>query len=277
MKAAKSKVIVGKVDGPTAVFVAGKRRPPENKDFNWIEGMSSEVLCLGFMLDIGDIQKEPGSACRKEIIRQMCACDMQPDTENDMGDAITQLEEYLRDGEEIRIWYSTAPYSICGFYHLCSLLNCKWRGYKRKVYAVRLPEYTVNSKNNSITIHINWGEVAAEQFAGFLRYQKELSELEQCRYSMEWGELVQDNAPLRAVINGKVTGVPEDFYDFLILKRLTKEPVREARLIGDIIGCSRLSVSDRWYAIRINHLIDTGVIKIIRDAEKEYARIICLA
>ncbi|MFR5027465.1 MAG: DUF1835 domain-containing protein [Coprococcus sp.] len=26
-------------------------------------------------------------------------------------------------GEPVRIWYSDAPYSRCGFYHVCSILK----------------------------------------------------------------------------------------------------------------------------------------------------------
>lgn len=35
-------------------------------------------------------------------------------------------------------------------------------------------------------------------------------------YALEWTDLVNENSPLRAVINGKLIGVPEDFYDFRI-------------------------------------------------------------
>ena len=45
-------------DGPTSVWAAGKKRPPEKLSAGWIEGSAQEVVCLGFMLDIGDI-KEP--------------------------------------------------------------------------------------------------------------------------------------------------------------------------------------------------------------------------
>ena len=58
MKAAKcEQIYVSSNDGPTACFGAGKRKVPEKKDYSWIEGNSTEVVCLGFLLDIGDIQK----------------------------------------------------------------------------------------------------------------------------------------------------------------------------------------------------------------------------
>lgn len=87
----------------------------------------------------------------------------------------------------------------------------------------------------------------------------------------------EDNSPLRAVVNGKLIGVPEDFYDFLIWKRITRKPIKEARLIGDILGYNQLGVGDWWYAKRIDYLIQSGKIKIIEDSENKYARVICLA
>ena len=56
MKTAKSTVITIKTDGPTAVWSAGKKLPPKREHTGWIEGTAEEVICLGFMLDIGDIR-----------------------------------------------------------------------------------------------------------------------------------------------------------------------------------------------------------------------------
>lgn len=87
-------------------------------------------------------------------------------------------------------------------------------------------------------------------------------------------ELVEDNSPLRAMVNGKMIGVPEDFYDF---KQDSTKPIKECRLIGDIIGHNQASIGDWWYAKRIQHFIEEGLIKVLEDAEKPYARLICLA
>lgn len=41
----------------------------------------------------------------------------------------------------------------------------------------------------------NWGEVAAEEFAGFLQYERELSRKEVRLYQSLWDELKEDNSP----------------------------------------------------------------------------------
>ena len=57
-------------------------------------------------------------------------------------------------------------------------------------------------------------------------------------------------------------------------KRLSGEPVKEARLIGDILGNFPIGVGDWWYAKRIEAFIKDGKIKVIEDSENKYARLI---
>lgn len=280
MKAAKSTVVIGKTDGPTSVWIAGKKKPPVKESEGWMEGTAEEVICLGFMMDIGDIQEKAESEYRKNLIYSMYAQgqwgkDEEMDTElRKMGDCyineMRRLQHYLEEGESVRVWYSDAPYSICGFYSLCGML----RNYENEMRVVKLPEYII--RTNVITSYKNWGEVAAEEFAGFLLYEKKLSKEEVKMNDMLWRELQEENSRLRAVINGKVIGVPEEFYDFLIWKEITKEPVKEARLIGDILGKYQIGIGDWWYAKRIEYYIEKGKIKVVEDSENKYARLICL-
>lgn len=279
MQAAKSKQIyVSSNDGPTAFFGAGKRKAPEKKGRSWIEGSSAEVICLGFLLDIGDIQKEIIENYRKDLIMSLYnqnQWDDKEDYETELQEMfehytsdLSRLQEYLEEGEAVRIWYSDAPYSRCGFYQICQLLL----KYRAEVHVVKLPEYVV--REDCIISYANWGEVAAEEFAEFLPYEKILTEDELRMYAQNWTDLVSENAPLRAVINGKLMSVPEDFYDFLIWRHLADKPRKEARIIGDILGTSMLGVGDCWYAKRIQHYIDCGDILVVEDSENTYARVI---
>lgn len=279
MKAAKCTVITDKTDGPTSVWIAGKKKPPKKEHTGWIRGTSEEVICLGFLLDIGNIQEAIDSPYRKKLIHDMYMqeswrSDSEIDAEfwNLAGAYVREmqrLKKYLEEGESIRIWYSDAPYSVCGFYHLCSILS----EYENQIRVVKLPEYIV--LGNIIISYQNWGEVAAEEFASFLSYEKELSREEIQMYRSVWNELKEENTPLRAIINGKIIGVTEDFYDFLIWKELTDKPIKEARLIGNIMGKYPVSKSDWWYAKRINDFIAEGTIKVAEDSEISYARLIC--
>lgn len=279
MKAAKcEQIYVSSNDGPTACFGAGKRKVPEKKDYSWIEGNSTEVVCLGFLLDIGDIQKEITGSYRKNLLLSLYnqnQWDGEDNYESELQEMfehytsdLSRLQEYLEDCEAVRIWYSDAPYSRCGFYQICQLLL----KYQVEVHVVKLSEHVV--REDCIVSYANWGEVAAEEFAGFLSYEKILTEDEFRMYAQNWSDLVSENAPLRAVISGQLISVPEDFYDFLIWKHLSDKPRKEARVIGDILGTSMLGVGDWWYAKRIEYYIDRGDILIVEDSANTYARVI---
>ena len=279
MKVAKNKIVIGRVNGPTSVWMAGKKTPPTKPFTGWIEGTSEEVICLAFMMDIGNIKEPMESSYRKELIYSMYgqnlwAQDEKIDEElKNAGDVYTRelhrLMDYLEHGATIRIWYSDAPYSQCGLYSLCQLL----KGYENEVSVVKLPEYVARDKD--IVSYQSWSDVSAEEFAGFLPYEKSLSKEEVRMYATLWNRLVEDNSFLRAVINGKVISVPEDFYDFQIWKWLKNVPMKEARLIGNILGHSQLGVGDWWYARRIEYYIEQGEILVVEDSENKYARMIC--
>lgn len=279
MKAAKNKIVVGKVNGPVSVWMAGKKTPPQNPFTGWIEGTSEEVICLGFMMDIGNIKVQMDSPYRRELIYSMYAqnqWEQDGETEEELKNAgdvyakeLYRLMEFLDHGEAVRIWYSDTPYFRCGFYSLCQIL----KGYENEISAVKLPAHIV--RENCIFSYQSWSEVSAEEFAGFLPYEKALSKEEVRMYAMLWSELIEENSPLRAVVNGKVLSVPEDFYDFLIWKRLKNVPLKEARLIGDILGQSQIGVGDWWYNRRIEYYIKQGEIRVVEDSKNKYARMIC--
>lgn len=281
MKAAKNTVVIGGVNGPASVWMAGKKKPPEKLFAGWVEGTAKEVVCLGFMLDIGDIKMSVDSSYRKELIYSLFSQNQYgralelEDESKQVGDVyvneLQRLIQFLEGGEAIRIWYSDAPYSRCGFYSLCRLLL----KYENEIHVVKLPEYV--SREKSIISYSNWGEVSAEEFAGFLPRERALTREEVRMYAMLWSELSEENSPLRTVINGRVIGVPEDFYDFLLWKKITHKPIKEGRIIGDILGCYQLGVGDWWYARRIDYHIQQGNIMISEDSENKYARLICLA
>lgn len=245
MKVAKNTVVISKTDGPTSVWVAGKKKVPEREDSGWIEGTSSEVICMGFLLDIGDIKEKADSRYRKDLIYSMYAqgqwgkdAEMDEELSELWGcycNELNRLKDYLEDGEPIRVWYSDAPYSLCGLYYCCSI----FQSYKNEIQVVKLPKYKVRS--NCIVNYQNWSEIAAEQFAGFLPSAKSLTREEIQMYAMLWSEL------------------------------------KEARLIGDILGRNQISIGDWWYAKRIDYFIEQKKINVIEDLENKYGRMICLA
>lgn len=240
--------------------------------------LGKDVVCLGFQLDVGEIKKPVTSEYRARLLYSLlyqeqwgADIEMKSDLER-LGSVyvneFARLFEYIEKGEPIRIWYSSAPYSMCGLLWLCS----KLRGRGASVYVVRLPRVIV--KGNSAVSYSSWGEVSPSDFQRFLKRERELSKEEIKVYAHYWSALKQENAPLRAVVNGSVIGVPASFYDFLIWKYLGNEPVKEAYLIGKLLAKNPLGIADWWYARRIDKFIAQNRIKIVENSPEKYERII---
>ncbi|MEL7650105.1 MAG: DUF3658 domain-containing protein [Sedimentibacter sp.] len=243
-----------------------------------VGGNSSEVICIPFMLDIGDINVPVENEHRKNIIMDMYTINGIDDkntlkslekTWNKYLSEVERLKNFAEHGENIRLWYSDAPYSACGFHYACSLL----KDYSCRVFMVKLPDH-VKTSDNEIQFYSSWGEVEAGKFYKFLPLAKELSECELSSFSSAWGELKGEDSSLRAVVSGKVIGVPEDFYDHLIKKEIPEGEFVMARLIGKVLGKYQLGVGDWWYAKRINYMIEQGDLEIVQKNKEIYSQVL---
>ncbi len=236
-----------------------------------IGGDSSEVVCLPFMFDIGDIKEPVCSDLRKEIICRMYSA---ADGEFKDSDFYSVFEEYKNElgklknfaesGAEFRIWYSDAPYSMCGFYFVCDFL----KNYKCKISAIKMPLYVTEYFKNTHRI-TSWGEVDPSKFYKFLPFEKELSDAEINYISEVWNKLREENNPLRVLISGIVVGADENFYDDIIRKEIIKlQPEFSiGKLIGKILNKYSFGIGDFWYASRIKKMIENGELKLINDKE----------
>ncbi len=240
--------------------------------------LGSDVICLGSLLDIGDIQKPVFGTYRANLLYNLYYQN-QHGEDREAKAELKQLcgvysSEYdrlidrLKKGEPIRVWYSSAPYSLCGMLWLCREL----RGLISEMSVVKLPSVTV--KRNSAVSYSSWGEVEPNRFKYFLKKSRVLKPDEIALYAHYWECLQCENAPLRAVLNGSVISVPASFYDFLIFKNLGKEHIQEAVLIGKILSENRIGVGDFWYAYRIEKFIAQKRIKIIENSPQKYVRIL---
>lgn len=241
-------------------------------------GTSDEVVGISFYLDIGDINDGATSNLRKDLIFEIFRDPYEEDEGNitwkhEYWEIITQDLEKIKvcaqNGENIRIWYSEAPYSICGFYFVNSIL----KDYDCKLSAVKLPQLEIK-ENNTIISYSSWAEVDPGKFHEFLRLEKEISSTEKKFLASRWRELEIENAPLRAVVNGKLVSVPEDFYDHFIRRSMLDGEFIVARLIGTVLGNHQLGISDWLVASRIEKMILNGELQVLSTDRFGYGRII---
>ena len=178
---------------------------------------------------------------------------------------VKRLQDYADRGEPIRIWYSEAPYSVRGFNNVCSILRACYSN----VSAIKLPPY-IQKADNGIQSYTSWGEIRAGEFYKFTSLEKALSSHEIESIASMWDTLKEEKSLLRAVVNGKLIGVPEDFYDHLIRKETPDGDFKMSHLIGKLMINHPLGIGDGWYAKRIQRMIENGELKIVRNDAEMY-------
>ncbi|KUO77481.1 MAG: hypothetical protein APF81_04765 [Desulfosporosinus sp. BRH_c37] len=116
----------------------------------------------------------------------------------------------------------------------------------------------------------DWAELSPGQFYSFLSLEREMTNIEKRLQSSLWNDLKAENAPLRALVNGKLISVPEDFYDHIIIKNIPDREFVMAQLIGTILGKYHLGVGDGWYALRIKKMIVDNKLEIVADKDTSH-------
>ena len=146
-------------------------------------------------------------------------------------------------GEPVRIWLSPSdPAERCGFLFVCHLLSAA----RTPLRAVFVPEPFLCT-----------GEIAPEQFARLVRLEQPVPGETIGAGERDWQRLVGENAPLRAVVNGRVVSVPLDFYDFILRREAPGMAFRAAQLIGRALRALP-GVGDAWLYPRMQAMVASG-------------------
>lgn len=162
------------------------------------------------------------------------------------------------DGEPLRVWYSDFPEEYSGLCWLMEELSQRPHG---DIYLIRQPSWEPGETPNTIVRRNGWGEVEPGQWGHYLLLAEKTPASLCAALAQEWRE--SRNYPLRAVVSGRLCGVEEDFYDWLLLRELEKQPseFQEARLIGTVLGKYQLGLSDSWLALRMEEMIARGMVE----------------
>lgn len=260
-------------------YIGKKPNKSELKEYfkgQAVGGSSDNVVNIGFSLDVGDISGAIDGNERQNVFCKLWGRfnfnnkEQEQFFQNQRKD-MEQLLAAAKDGIPIRIWQSNAPYATCGFYYICYVL----RNIDCNISVVSLPKCT-QVANDEIVAYSHWGEVAPGKFHQFLPLEKQVSQLEKRIAGDHWHKLVAENAPLRAIINGKLISVPEDFYDFIITENLPDNDFVMAQVIGKLLGEYSLGISDSWYAWRIDKMIEANKIIVVenKDSSHPYRKVL---
>lgn len=270
-------VIVGHDDGSPATEeeIQRVRRQAQQKQEALdreaipLGGNAGDVLGLSLGLDMGDI-REPLGEVRHQLLKQWYDWDEVAD--RDWGRCL-EAAEHLKavgSGDTVRIWVDRTPASACGLLHAASLL----KDTKAAVHVVVLPFWR-ERPDGVVETYLGWGEMEPERFGHFLSREEPVPPLALGAMAHRWEVLQKENAPLRAVVNGQIRSVGEDFYDGLIRKHIPEGQTKIAPIIGNVLGQERPGIGDVWLAERIRWMLSTGELRMVReDREMFYSSIV---
>lgn len=260
LKLAKSMKQGENIKGAIAVIGGtGKEQIEAKRSHSWtgitMGGSSRDVEALTLALDMGDISDmDAGMNSRKKLLDELFG-DF-PGVPDEIWKtnqhALKRLEEAKATLEPVRLWVCTGnPSELSGLYFIC----CFMADALTPLSVVRVPEQI--EKDNSIVSYRSTGEINPEALGAFTQYEEPVSELQRIVYANTWKGLVRENAPLRAVINGSLIGVPEDFYDFALRSNIPEGEFKVAGLIGKTLS-KMPGVGDRWLFLRIQAMLQSG-------------------
>lgn len=121
---------------------------------------------------------------------------------------LAELRARAKNAEALRVWYSQDPDEMCGFYWLMEKLEDLE---DIEIHGIPLPAYWEHP-DGIVICWDKWEEVSASEWKPFLQKENLLPRNFRKGCAWEWQEMEKENAPLRAVINGKLCSASEHLY-----------------------------------------------------------------
>ena len=247
-------------------------------------GDPADVLGFDLALSIGDISELLPGAERGQVMARLFS--IHPDFDFDetiremlqmARETLSEIQRRTEQGEPIRLWYSNQPDEICGMYWFITWLVGAGMEHG-KISVVRLPPWEID-ENGNIIEKISWGEVSPGEWQGYLKLEEPVTEAFIQKCANRWRLLQKENAPLRAVLNGRLVGVSETIYDEFIRYEISLQnsEFQEMMVVGKVLGKYRLGINDAWIALRIEQWIRAGELEPVTKNPKKmpiYSRIL---
>ncbi len=275
LKIAKSRE-TGRDIGGTLAAISGKSKDrsavmqEENKK-GWtgvsLGSESGDVACLTLALDIGELSDMDGDMGGRKAMLQTLYGDypgvpQQIWKENE--EAFARLDETAKSGKPVRLWvFGDDPGERCGLCYVCHRLQ----GASLPIILVDIP--SLMAREEIVYQFRGGGDVPLEGYGALARdYGRQLTPAERTFYVRQWQSLVEQNAPLRAVINGRLQGVEETFYDFALRANFPDRDFIAAQAIGKTLG-QVAGVSDRWLFLRMERMLSSGELIEVKPANDD--------
>ncbi len=240
-------------------------------------GKSSDVYDFELGLSMGELNEDEFSVERLRGIRDTVKHGTGNDEDTYMQmkcqrwqDMTEHATERIAAGEPVRIWYSQNPEESCGLLWFCHKMRRAGVPLD-KVHAVSLPDWYYDTISETVETFAGWGGVDPAYIGHLAKSTRLLPKQFVLKCAADWQVLCLENAPLRAVVGGRVISVPEDFYDHLLWKQVERLHEEKGEfgaglLIGGVLEY-QIGVWDSWLAYRVKTFIEQGRLEIAEKAE----------
>lgn len=237
---------------------------------NWaeavpLEGNSRDILPFSLALDVGPIDEDGIGPLREETLARLY--DLYLQGQQAAHEMLTTARSHLAQvldrasREPLRFWVSHNPAELCG---LCWLLDAL-RPVGWETLQMQVVWLSPTAPVSALTGPGGSGSVQPHQWGRLAQLTQPLSAQEAQTLADHWLRLKQENAPLRAVLNGMLVSAPETFYDPYLQQVLDEQEdtFSEATLIGLTLGRFPLGFGDAWLDLRVEQWIADGKLEAI--------------
>lgn len=238
-------------------------------------GSRKDILGFPLVLSVGDINEQGIGPKREAAVALLMgtypgiAKEVTKELLEKSRKSLSTLLERANNGEPVRIWTSHHPDEACGLYWLMEQMRPIGFG-KLDITFVKLPDFE-EKPNGAVVQYTGWDEIAPHQWGKLAMSGKKLPGNLARAMAEHWKTLQAENAPLRAVLNGQLVSVPETLYDAYIRHELDaeKDEFAEAQVVGKVLGKYRLGIGDAWAALRIEQLIQDGILEPVTQPAQD--------
>ena len=211
----------------------------------WAEGLPiagsiGDIMSLPLYLSVGEIAEKGIGPQRQAALEGLMGT--YPSIAREVAEELLQrgrasLAAILAragGGEGVRVWTSDTPDEACGLawlVHQLAALDLE----KVPVTRVKLPDFYERS-DGTVVRWRRWGEMDPWMWGRMVGLGQRLPVSLLRGLDAQWRALQRENAPLRAVLNGKLVSVPETWYDPFLEKEIAaeEEEFMAARVIGKV-------------------------------------------
>ncbi len=223
-----------------------------------IPGRGSDVACLNLYLDYGDLTRPDD---RAEALRALFG--RYEGVVGDMCKTTQQALARIDEADEIRLWVGEQDAcDLTGAFYICHRL----RASKARIYMVYVPMLV--QKDNAIVRHSGAADMEPEELSLYAEKSVELSTEMRSYMANRFAQMQQENAPLRAMVNGIVASVPENIYDPILEMCMPEGEFVLGKWLGRALSLTR-GVGDAFLYLRILKMLEDGKAVLTEPARED--------